>query len=379
MSGAYRCAGCRNPLAKREFIQCSICKGRYDAECANLNIKIFNLSDRKNLWKCPECTSKRPKKGNVNTPVRSAAIDVTTGNEPRYSEVVEDTVHDEENITLRSKSTRARIPSVSNSDSPHTDTDSNNHEYTGLHDTTVKDLKIYMKELLHTQTASIKDAIAGLTSVIEAQNSRIEQLEARITALESKSSKEQQPNTSAIENAIKQLQADNAERDQACLLNDLEIVGCAEVANENCVHLAMAIAKKISVDLDEKDIVSVNRVGQERPTGLSDEQARPRPLVLRLARRATREALLQAARLRRNLNSEGLEIPEPIRNLYINERLTKHNRILFQKTRAKAKEMKYKYVWTRDGKIFIRKEDGHTRHRISTEIDLIRVFGKTDI
>lgn len=102
---------------------------------------------------------------------------------------------------------------------------------------------------------------------------------------------------------------------------------------------------------------------------------RPRPLSVRLARRSTRDALLSAARVRRRFTTEGMGLTGAARPFYINERLTKHNRQLFYKTRELAKQLQWKYVWTRDGKIYARQEHGKARYHLRTDYDFTRVFG----
>lgn len=178
---------------------------------------------------------------------------------------------------------------------------------------------------------------------------------------------------------VTQLQADMAERDQALLSNDLEIAGYPESPNENCVHVVLTVANKVGVELNVKDIVSANRAGPARTASADNMPPRTRPLIVRLTHRATRDALLQAARTRRNLNTEGLKLSGPIRSLYINERLTKNNRLIFQKARALGRDMRFKYIWTREGKIFARQEHGKPRHRIRNETDLLNIFGKAEV
>ncbi|VVC87859.1 unnamed protein product, partial [Leptidea sinapis] len=119
------------------------------------------------------------------------------------------------------------------------------------------------------------------------------------------------------------------------------------------------------------------RVGPRRPEE-KDKPYRPRPLIVRLTRRETRDALLTAARVRRGLNTEGLQLPGPTRSLYINERLSGYNRYLFQKARLLASELKFKYVWIRDGKIYVRQEQGKERSRIREESDLFRIIEYKD-
>lgn len=163
------------------------------------------------------------------------------------------------------------------------------------------------------------------------QNSRIEQLETRVSLLDNKTKEADHPDTSALQSMVLQLQSDIAERDQALLINDLEISGCPETVSENCTHIVLTVAKKIGINLDEKDIVSAVRAGPVRTGSDGSAPAWPRPLAVRLARRSSRDSLLQAARTRRGLNTEGLNLPGTTRTIYINERLSKHNRQIFKK------------------------------------------------
>jgi len=46
-----------------------------------------------------------------------------------------------------------------------------------------------------------------------------------------------------------------------------------------------------------------------------------------------------------------------IKSIYINERLTAYNRKLLWETRSKAKELGYRYIWTRNGRIYCKADD----------------------
>ncbi|VVC98010.1 unnamed protein product [Leptidea sinapis] len=234
----------------------------------------------------------------------------------------------------------------------------------------MEELKLHMSELFNSQMTGIKDAIINLTETIKAQNSRIQQLEDRVSQLEKST------DLSVLENKIQKLSIKIVEKEQTLLANDIEFSGCPEVQNESAMHIIKTIAHKIGISINEKDIVNVERVGPRRPEE-KDKPYRPRPLIVRLTRRETRDALLTAARVRRGFNTEGLQLPGPTRSLYINERLSGHNRYLFQKARLLASELKFKYVWTRDGKIYVRQEQGKERSRIREESDLFQVFGKS--
>jgi hypothetical protein len=58
------------------------------------------------------------------------------------------------------------------------------------------------------------------------------------------------------------------------------------------------------------------------------------------------------------------------RNVYINESLTPFNRKLYAKARNLKSEKKVKYLWVRDGNIYVRKTDGSDRITIRNEVTL---------
>ncbi|XP_026323177.1 uncharacterized protein LOC113232621 [Hyposmocoma kahamanoa] len=126
----------------------------------------------------------------------------------------------------------------------------------------------------------------------------------------------------ALETNVESLQQDLNDRNQELLLNEVELSGVAEENGENPIHIALACAAKLGLQLDEHEVVGCARaVTQWREAGA-------RSLVLRLTRPDTRVAMLRAARVRRNLTTEGLGLKSEPRPFYINERLTLTNRRL---------------------------------------------------
>ena len=56
--------------------------------------------------------------------------------------------------------------------------------------------------------------------------------------------------------------------------------------------------------------------------------------------------------------------------LYINENLTQRRKRLFWKTKQKAIELDYSYIWSNNGQIYVRKDQDNDRIAIKTESDL---------
>ncbi|KAL4719711.1 hypothetical protein ACJJTC_018539 [Scirpophaga incertulas] len=351
------CAGCDKLLPKYEYLRCCMCKAGYDLMCLNMSRERYDSfyatnNERKSSWKCPECLCKQPKRGNINTPVRSIAP--TSGD----VDVSPNTPYDESrNVTQRSRSVKLSVQDIDESNP-------------------ITEISLYLNEMraMRVQMSICSDTMAELTSTMKAQNKRLDSLESRMDALEAVVAESDRDEVKALQLTISQLKSEIQQRDQEMLLNDVEISNFPEIPNENTTHIILTVAKKLGVDLEERDVVRVERAGAVRVLEEGGPPPRPRPLVVRLARRSSRDALLRAARVRRGVTSEGMNIPGTQRTFYINERLTNLHRQLFQKTRAEAKRRNWKYVWTREGRIFARREQGSPAYRIKAELDLQKVF-----
>lgn len=75
--------------------------------------------------------------------------------------------------------------------------------------------------------------------------------------------------------------------------------------------------------------------------------------------------MLHAVRAPRGLDTDGLQ---PTRRLYLNERLTEHNPLLFVWAHELDREMKYKFLWTRDGKIYVHWDPGMVKQLCPTSV-----------
>lgn len=281
-------------------------------------------------WVCPECNCKLPKKNSDSTPVK------------------------------RMESCTRSAPGGHDDDD---DPDSN----------VAHELKKFREEM-----KEFRMAIINLTSSIDRCHNRLDDLDSRLKKIEQRDL-EDQPNISNLVATIDHLKSELNIRDQELLANDVEITGISETKEENPYHIVITVATKLGLTLEDRDIVSVKRVGTTRGYIEGELRPRPRPLVLRLVRRSQRDDLLRAARVRRHLTTVDMGLPGDTARFYLNERLTYSNRQLFFKTRQASARSKWKFSWTRDGGIFVRREHGAASHRIRNEADLQKIFGINEV
>lgn len=359
------CDRCSQEIKTREYLKCRRCLRYYDLLCTNVSEKRFYNTMReehKSNWKCEKC---------VDTPSTpdSGAVDSGLSN-----------------ITFRTRrendtSSTSRTPPGATLNIATATDESIVTELHMLRDDIISAVREEMQEFQRSVRAEMQEfrrSITGLTSAVGACNSRIDELNKRVEFLENSRFNQEPADGNVLNKAIAGLKLELNERDQDLLCNDLEIAGIPEERNENPTHLTLAVATKLGVKLEERDIVSAERVGgitKRRAEHDRSESLRPAPIVVRMARRAQREEFLSAARVRRNTTTAGLGLASTERRLYINERLTRLNRHIFYKARTESQRANFKYVWTRDGKIFTRKEHGAERHRLRSEDDIARFFG----
>ncbi|XP_048002545.1 uncharacterized protein LOC125239098 [Leguminivora glycinivorella] len=223
---------------------------------------------------------------------------------------------------------------------------------------------------LRNQLSSALDSLAKCQTRMDEINGKLADTERRLQALE-----DQQSQNVRIKATLQDLENKYNMQAQLALRNEIEIIGCPEIKNENLHHTTMAIATKIGISVSELDIDFVSRVGPIRKQSSNESSQAPRPVIVRFARRKVRDDFLVKSKTRRNLDTADIITECTPQKLYINERLTYENRLLFRRTRERAGQANFKYCWTRSGFIYTRKRDGAEAIKITSYDCIDRVFG----
>lgn len=175
---------------------------------------------------------------------------------------------------------------------------------------------------------------------------------------------------------VAELRQELSAKEQRGLRKDIEITGVTEHKGENLMQIVNVISTKLGVELDQRDVDDVRRVGMYG--GGQGGAPRPRPVVLTFTRRAPRDDMIRAARARRGLTTESLDIAGPSRRVFINEHLTKENRVLFSKARGLGAKLGFKHTWTTNGRILMRRTDTSSILHVESESVLNKLGGGSD-
>lgn len=239
-------------------------------------------------------------------------------------------------------------------------------------------LKSFTQSLLQLKDAfdSMKKEMSAFTTSLNSTSEDIETFRKEILDIKKELRDLDRYKVEVIElrAEVLQLRQEAESKQQRQFLKDVELSGVTEHHGENLSFIISNLTAKLGVELDPRDIEDVRRVGRRNGGGSGTE--RPRPIILTLTRRAPRDQLLRAARVRRGLTTEMLQVAGGQRRVYLNEHLTKSNRVLFSKARSVGSQLKFKYVWSSNGNIFMRRTETSSVLSVSTETILEKLLAQ---
>lgn len=339
--------------------------------------------EKKQSWKCKACFEK---KADNNVTVRKKPFQLANESQAVHKVIQPSTSVQTQNITTEYNENDLQLRMRAFKEEFFS-------EFFNMQSSLTTELKRVSEEIkgLCSDMRDVRVEIAEFRSTLKENQDRMTSIENRLTAIEnSEGSDSSSSSFTKLEDKIRDLKTELQNRDQISLLNDLEIAGIPEAQGENPIHIVSLLATQMGLSLDERDIVFAERTGaptsllastnpESAPATASTAAAAaakpPRRIVIRFTRRTTRDNYLQAARVRRGITSNNVLPTGPTNRVYVNERLTKINRQLFAKGREACRRKQWKYCWTRDGQIFVRKEHGAPYFRITSNEDFDRVFG----
>ncbi|CAK1582549.1 unnamed protein product [Parnassius mnemosyne] len=373
--------------------------------CLNITTAKFmgNFQQLKRTWKCPTCTNVTKRRHrNDDTPLK------INSEESSPPDLVDTSGGD--SISQTEDSNEQLSPNMELPGVPKVNTFSFSLEEIGklldhkldsklksAHVCLATEIKQEFRDVLKNLESDFKQITESITQEVCSLKQEVSTLSEKVQALENEnicirkeieSSRQTAQSNTHLESIVAELQQQITYKDQEALLNDVEIVGIPEFSGETPMHIVLTVASKLGVSLTEQDIVYAERVGRrlnwpakDMRTGnqnSSSVSVSARPLVVRLTRRALRDHLIKNARVRRTLTTVDLGLlPHESSTFYVNERLTKTNRILFAKTREMARNLNWKFVWTKGGRVYVKREDSPNIYAriVNSEMDIERVFG----
>jgi hypothetical protein len=134
------------------------------------------------------------------------------------------------------------------------------------------------------------------------------------------------------------------------ITNDIIIDGVPENKSENCSLLIQKIGKELNLNINTSMINDCHRIGFYR------NNVRPRRIIVSFMNHQDKLNILKARQVARNFSTKNIDML-PENPIYIRENLTTKGNKLFKEARDFRKQFDFQFVWTKNGLIFLRKNE----------------------
>lgn len=155
--------------------------------------------------------------------------------------------------------------------------------------------------------------------------------------------------------------------DQYSRNKNIQIDGVPEEKSENLRELVVELGKLIEVTMEPKEIDAIHRI----PTR-NEKNAKSPPIVVQFTTRQLREKILTGMRIKKIMTGDLMKTGEQ-KPVYVNEHLTRTKKNIMFEARKLKFDKGYKFLWSRNGRIMIRKDEQAKVIELQSLDDLKRI------
>lgn len=319
----FKCKRCETE--SRDGVTCTACEAQFDFPCAGITEGGWRkLGDRKLTWKCQSCK-------NIPAAPASSPQIVSQKASPASSETI---MSELKRLTTKMEALPMLIESVK------------------AVQTELAELKTIRQEL-----SDVKSSFESFGLEIKALTGKVSILEEEIETM--KITKEEVTN---LQDRLLKLEYQQSENEQRSRMNNIEIKGVPMSNGEDLFAIIVKIGDAINCHIPKDQINYVARV----PTR---NDKLNKNIICSVHNSYLKNDFIAAAKKFKKLSAGDLGIMGNNR-VYINDHLTLENKILLNKTKARAKERGFEHVWVKGCKILVRKNTTTPKHCIKSEQDL---------
>ncbi len=139
----------------------------------------------------------------------------------------------------------------------------------------------------------------------------------------------------------------------------IEINGFPRKAEEDPLGLILSLADKLKVDLKQEDVEACHRLSRNENAGI----------IVEFSSRVKRDEVLASRKSLRNVTLKDFGF-DSNGKVYINESLTSKRKALIRELKLVKNSYNFKFIWSRKGIIFIRRDENSRPIRINSLSDL---------
>lgn len=305
-----RCGYCEETLQPEgNYVKCNGCENHYCFGCSVRETTYRTMTEEKRMaWRCQhKCKGKSSSTSTSKSVLQTLEnVDITSNNDPEIKVMII-------NLTKKIEGFETILRDVKDSQ----------HFISNQYDTMLSEIKELKK-----QNQNLKDEIVGLKRKVSDRDAEIDELKIQIN-----------------------------EMDQYNRRYNMEICGVQNAGKEDTMKILEKISEEIEVPFNDQLIQAAHPLKQYNPNY-------PPTIMVQFTRKDVRDQwIAQGRKTYRNA-------PAGKTKVYFNENLTVANRKLHRDARIKAKDKNFKFVWVKNGKVFVKKNEEASVIHIKSTKDL---------
>lgn len=294
-------AGCGNRVYAKSKVKCRICAKEYHHLCADLSeSEIAKITSENLLWTCKDCS--------IKFFVKPSSSTVTENDINLSQPTLNDVVKLIQELRLEQ---RESIKSI---------------------------------ECLQEDTNEIRKTLNKITADLRDKEEKIELINGDIANLKKENEE--------LKEKVNILEQNNC-------VNWLELSGIPEVGkDENVFVTAQIVSAALGFKLEEMMVDSCYRKKEN-----VNKPAQSKTIVIKFIMNRHKQELVRCRKIKRDFSTQHLasttmsKFIKEHETIYVNDFLTAQNRVLYYKAKEFKKTNNVKFLWTRNGSIFLRKNE----------------------
>ncbi len=222
-----------------------------------------------------------------------------------------------------------------------------------------------IKVLQDIVQSTVQEAVKDLSNKLDAVTSQLELKLLEIESLKIECQKHKEENEELL-NQLHSLQ-------QYTRKNNLLLHGVPVTQKEDVYSIIQNCTESLQIPITRTDIDIAHRIPRKNN---SDSSISVPPIVIKFTRRTKKHEILTASTNKRKTAKEknNMDVQSTTsNNWYFTEHLAPNTAKLLNLAKQKAKALKYKFVWVKEGKVYVRKDDGQQAIKITSEPDVSKL------
>ena len=153
---------------------------------------------------------------------------------------------------------------------------------------------------------------------------------------------------------------------------NLEIIGVPVTEKEDTAEIVLEVAKALDLPISRSDISIAHRL-PTKPSRNENQLPQPPAIIARFVNRTIRNNLYSRRKETDKTDFSKFTVTET-RRLFINENLTQLRKKLFWKAKQRVKDADFRFIWTNNGNIYVRKSESSNSIPIQNEQDIAKIL-----